>query len=112
MTTTAKATDGPEELRRAICDGRIQVDQAIRAIADALACQTPAPPSTQLVLDRLAALQTTIETKLAEVCPVASRTVEARSPMLLSFRQNWRLIAFVALVTSAETTCLAYLLTR
>jgi hypothetical protein len=112
MTTTARGTNGPEELRQAICDGRIRVDHAIRAIAEALACQTPAPPSTQLVLDRLAVLQSTIETKLAAVCPVDRRTVEARSPMLLSFLQNWHLIAFVALITSAETTCLAYLLAR
>ncbi len=79
------------------------------AIREAGSCQAP-PPSTQLVLDRLAVLQSTVAIKLEAAFPSRSDSAEARSPLLLSFLQNWQLIALVAIITSVETACLAYLL--
>jgi hypothetical protein len=58
----------PEELRQAIVEGRISVDQAIRAILEAVSSQAP-PPSTHLVLERLDILQSTIEMKLEAAFP-------------------------------------------
>jgi hypothetical protein len=77
------------------------------AILEAVSCQAP-PPSTQLVLDRLAILQSTIEMKLEAAFPSLSAGVEARSPLLLSFLRKWQLIALVAIITSVETAFLAY----
>lgn len=111
MTAATRPTSSTEELRQAIVDGRITAGQAIRAILEAVSCQAPAP-STQLVLERLAILQSTIEMKLDAALPSRSERIEARSPLLLSFLQNWQLIALVALITSVETACLAYLLVR
>lgn len=111
MTAATGPMSSPEELRQAIVEGRISLDQVIRAILEAVSGQAP-PPSTQLVLDRLAILQSTIEMKLEAACPRRSDSVEARSPLLLSFLQNWQLIGLVAIITSVETACLAYLLVR
>ncbi len=110
MTSSAGSTDTPAELRQAIVDGRISIDHAIRAIVDSVAFQAPVPQSTQLVLDRLAVLQSTIEMKLEAACPIHSKKGETRSPLLLSFLENWHLIALVAVITSIETACLTYLL--
>jgi hypothetical protein len=111
MTAAAPPTSSPEELRQAIVDGRISADQAIRSILEAVSFQS-LPASTQLVLNRLTILQSTIEMKLEAAFPSRSENADARSPLLLSFLQNWRLVALVALVTSVETACLAYLLVR
>ena len=111
MTAATRPTSSPEELRQAIVDGRIPADQAIRAILEAVSFQAP-PPSTQLVLERLAILQSTLEMKLDAAFPSRPESVEARSSLLLSFLQNWQLIALVAIITSVETACLAYLLVR
>jgi hypothetical protein len=111
MTAATGPTSNPEELRQATVEGRISVDQATRAILEARSGEAP-PPSTQLVLDRLAILQSTIEMKLEAAFSSRSESVDARSPLLLSFLQNWRLIAWVAIITSVETACLAYLLVR
>lgn len=85
----------------------VSVHQAMRAILDAASGQAP-PPSTQLVLERLDILQSMIEMKLDAAFPSRSESVEARSPLPLSFLQNWQLIALIAIITSVETTCLAY----
>jgi hypothetical protein len=111
MTAATGPTGSGADLCRATVEGRISVDQAIRAILEAVSGQMP-PPSTQLVLGRLAIPQSTIEMKLEAAFPSRSDSVEARSPLLLSFLQNWQLIVLVALITSVETTCLAYLLVR
>ncbi len=111
MTAATGLTSSPEELRQAIVDGRISADQAIRATLEAVSLQVP-PPSTLLVLDRLAILQSMIEMKLEAAFPSRSASVEARSALLLSFLQNWQLIALVAIITSVETTFLVYLFVR
>jgi hypothetical protein len=111
MTAATRPMSSSEELRQAILDGRISADQAFRAILEAVSVQVPAP-STQLVLDRLTILQSTIEMKVEAAFLSRSGGVEPRSPLLLSFLENWRLIALVAIITSVETACLAYLLAR
>lgn len=113
MTLTAATgpTSNAEELREAIVEGRISMDQAIRAILDSRSFQAP-PPSTQLVLDRLAILQSTIEAQLEAAFRRRSERVEARSTLLLLFLQNWQLFALFAFITSVETACLTYLLAR
>jgi hypothetical protein len=111
-----------EEFRKAIIDGRMPVEEAIRTFITKPGPQPPIAPATQRVLDRLDTFQTAIESMLdaqSKQLEQFERSTQAQfrqfaggqlRPLLRSFLENLPAIALSALISCGAAVAVVLLL--